>query len=204
MKIYEYRDFPNPRRVRIFLAEKGVTGIDFEQVDIANQEHRKSPFLAMNPYAGLPVLELGDGTHIAETVAISRYFEETHPGPMLMGSTPAEKAHIEMWQRRAEETVLNPLLAYFHHTTPGLGPLETYQNRDWGLNNRDRAVAAMALLDRQINGHTYLTGTRFTIADITAQCAIDLAGALDLEVPGQLVNLRRWHERVSARPSAAA
>ncbi|MDP6707793.1 MAG: glutathione S-transferase [Alphaproteobacteria bacterium] len=204
MKIYEYRDFPNPRRVRLFLAEKGIGDIDFQQVDVTGREHRSEPFLAKNPFAGLPVLELDDGSYLSETVAICRYFEARHPSPSLMGRTAEEVARIEMWQRRAEETLLNPLLAYFHHATPGLGPLEAYQNRDWGLKSRGQALAALAIFDDQLKRHPYLAGEAFSIADITALSALDLGRALDVGLPEGLDHLHGWYDRVSRRASAGA
>ena len=204
MKIYDYEGFPNPRRVRIFLAEKGVENIPFEQIDVPAGDHRKPDFLSKNPYAGVPVLELDDGTHVSETVAISRYFEETHPTPSLLGTTAKEKAEIDMWQRRMEGTILDPSLAYFHHATDGLGELETYQNADWGTHNRDGVAGALEKLDHQLEGKEFVTGDSFSIADITAIVGVDLAKALGIEIPETLANVKRWYETVSSRPSVAA
>ncbi len=204
MKIYEYRDFPNPRRVRIFLAEKGIKDVPFVQIDVPAGDHRKPDFLTKNPYAGLPVLELDDGSHISETVAISRYFDEQNTDSSLFGVAPRERAEIEMWQRRVEASILEPALAYFHHATDGLGQLETYQNADWGCHNRDRVAGGLEKLDHQLNGWPFVVGDAFSIADITAVCGVDLAKALGIDIPESLVNVHRWYDLVSARPSMAA
>lgn len=204
MKIYDYRGFPNPRRVRIFLAEKGVDTIPFEHIDVPAGAHRKPEFLAKNPYAAVPVLELDDGTYVSESMAISRYFEESHPTPSLMGSTAKEKAEIDMWQRRLEVSILEPALAYFHHGTEGLGPLEIYQNPDWGTHNHDRVAGGLEKLDHQLNGRPYVVGDKFSVADITAICGIDMAKAVGIGIAGGLINVHRWYDLVSARPSMAA
>lgn len=202
MKIYEFKDFPNPRRVRIFLAEKGINNISFEQVDVPAGEHRSEKFKSKNPLAVVPTLELDDGTCISETVAISRYFEETHPNLPLMGTVSKEKAEIEMWQRRVEYGLLDAVAAYFHHATPGLGNLETYQNPDWGRKNRDKAVETMQLLNRVLKDRKFIAGDKFSIADITGLCAVDFAAFVDINIPENCLNLKRWYQEVSDRPSA--
>ncbi len=205
MKIYEFNAFASPRRVRMFLAEKGIADrIDFEQVNVPEGEHREDGFLAKNPYGAVPTLELDDGTFISETVAICRYFEERHPAPRLMGETSEERAAVEMWQRRVENSVFDPVAAFFHHATPGLGSLETYQNLEWGDHSGNNAVAGMRKLDAQLAGHAYIAGDGFTIADITALCAIDFAALVDIAIPDDCANLKRWYGDVSTRPSAAA
>lgn len=204
MKIYEYHAFPNPRRVRIFLAEKGITGIDFEQIDVPEGEHRNDNYLAKNPYAGVPILEFDDGTCLSETVAISRYFEERYPGPKLMGETPEEKALIEMWQRRVESSIFEAVATYYHQGTEGFGDLEPYQYKDWGKKNRDLAIAGMRKLDQHLEGRTFIAGDEFSIADITALCAVDYAAFVEIAVPDDLTYLKRWYDAVSSRPSAAA
>lgn len=203
MKLYEHPGFPNPRRVRIFLAEKGVE-VERQTIDVPAGEHRKAPFTDKNPFAEIPALELDDGTCISETVAISRFFEESTPQPPLMGSSPEQKARVEMWQRRVESSLMNAVATYFHHATPGLGELETYQNPDWGKHCRDRAVATMKLLDDELASREFIAGDDFSIADITALCAIDFAKAIDIAIPAGYANLQRWHAAVSSRPSASA
>jgi glutathione S-transferase len=204
MKIYEFKDFPNPRRVRIFLAEKGIVNVTFEQVNVPNGEHRSEAFKAKNPLAGVPVLELDDGTCISETVAISRYFEEKYPEPPLMGTIPQEKAEIEMWQRRVEYGLMETVAAYFHHATPGLGELETYQNVEWGQKNREKAVTTIQLLDKVLWGRTFIAGEKFSIADITGLCAVDFAAFVKIAIPEDCLNVKRWYAEISSRSSAKA
>lgn len=204
MKIYEYNAFPNPRRVRIFLAEKGIDGIEFEQVNVPEGEHRKAPFLAKNSFGTVPTLEMENGTCISETVAICRYFEERQPEPALMGESPEEKAEIEMWQRRVEQTMFNSISTYFHHGTPGLGKLETYQNEEWGKKNKEMFLDAMKRMDAHLSDKIFFVGEKPTIVDITALCAIDFGGFVELSIPAELKNLTRWYEAMSIRPSASA
>lgn len=202
VKLYEFEAFPNPRRVRVFLAEKGVE-VDREQINVPEGEHRSAAFRQKNPFAGVPVLELDDGTCISETTAISRYFETKHPEPPLMGRDPQESAEVDMWQRRIEQGLFEKLLAYFHHATPGLGALETYQNKAWGENCRETAEGMLRQLDTALAGRNYIAGD-FSIADITGLCALDFAAVCGIEVPADCANVKAWHARLSARPSAAA
>ena len=202
MKLYEYEAFPNPRRVRMFLAEKGVD-VPRVQVDVPAGEHRSPEFLSKNPDAGVPVLELESGETISETVAISRYFEEHEPDNPLFGETADEKARVEMWQRRVEASLPNAVGAYFHHATDGLGDVR-YRNREWGEKNRETAMDAMRRLDARLADNRFIAGERFSIADITAVCGIDFAKAVGIAVPTECVHLARWYDEVSARPSAAA
>ena len=204
MKIYEFNGFPNPRRVRMFLAEKGIEDIEFEQVNVPEGEHRESAFLKKNPYGGVPTLELDDGACISETVAICRYFEGVRPAPSMMGQTPTETAEIEMWQRRVESTMFDTVAAYFHHATPGLGALEVYQNDEWGKKNRELFIAGMRKLDAQLEDREFIAGETFSIADITALCAIDYGAFVDEGIPEDCANLKRWYDVASNRPSAAA
>ena len=152
MKLHEFTAFPSPRRVRMFLAEKGIADIEFVQVDVPSGAARQAAFLAKNPFGEVPVLELEDGTCISETTAISKYFEALQPAPALFGADAKEIALVEMWQRRLEAGLMNASTTYFHHATPGLGELETYQNREWGEKSRERALATMALLERHLEG----------------------------------------------------
>src|SRR5689334_11233025 len=149
MKIYDYEGFPNPTRVRIALAEKGATHkVQFVHIDVLAREHHQPEFLAKNPTAAVPVLELDDGTCISECTAITVYLDEAFEGASLVGSSAQERAVVHMMQRRAEQGVLDAAAAYFHHATPGLGPhIELYQNRDWGLKQRERALSGMKYFD---------------------------------------------------------
>jgi glutathione S-transferase len=204
MKLYEFDGFPSPRRVRVFLAEKGFDAFESVQIDVPGGEARQEPFRSKNPLGEVPVLELDDGTCIGETTAISRYFEELQPEPALFGTTATEKAVVEMWQRRLESGLMGAALTYFHHATAGLGPLETYQNRDWGEKNRERTVATMYLLDKHLEGRTFVAGDNYSIADVTGLCAMDFAAYCKIDVPVELANLQAWYNRVSSRPSASA
>lgn len=203
MKLYEYESFPSPRRVRVFLAEKGAE-VPRVQIDVPAGEHRREPFLRKNRFATVPTLELDDGTFLGDTVSISRYFEELHPEPPLMAVTAKEKAEIAFWQRRVEQSLFGAVNAYFHHATPGLGELETYQNEDWGEKNGENAVAAMRELDTQLVGRPFIAGDSFSIADITGLCAVDFAKSVGISIPEDCSHLKRWYANVSSRPSARA
>ena len=206
MKVYEHKGFPNPMRIRVALAEKGLTDrVEFVPVDVTKGEHRTPEFLARNPAGAVPVLELEDGTCIAECSAITEYLDHLEGEPVLTGGTAKERAVIAMMQRRAEAGLLDAVGAYFHHATPGLGPqLETYQNREWGERQRERAVATMRQLDGVLATRPYLAGDGFTVADITALAGLAFAGFAEIAIPEECTALRAWQARVSQRPSVAA
>ncbi|PTW57562.1 glutathione S-transferase [Breoghania corrubedonensis] len=203
MKLYDSGRAPNPRRVRVFLAEKGID-LALEQVDIGKLEQKSDAFTAINPYQRVPVLELDDGTLISETVAICRYIEETHPEPPLMGINAIDKAMVEMWQRRMELTLLLPVAFVFRHLHPAMKEMEVPQVAEWGEANRPRAIEQMRFLDAELANRAYIAGERFTIADITAMIALDFCKPSRIEIPDDLPNLSRWYEAVKARPSAQA
>ncbi len=202
MKLYEYTGAPNPRRVRIFLAEKGIK-VPFEQVDIAAGKNRAPEFLKINPMGGLPVLELDDGTIIPESVAICRYFEEHHPEPRLMGTDARDKAWVEMWNRRMEFELLANGAAAFRNTSAffkGRIP----QVPEYGELCKQAAIKRLEWLDGELANRPYVAGERFTIADITAMVGIDFGRLCDIRILPNQKNLARWHESVSSRPSAKA
>lgn len=205
MKIYDYKGFPNPTRVRIALAEKGLTDrVEFVAVDVPGGEHKQAPFLARNPAGAVPVLELADGTYIAECTAITEYLDHLDGDPVLTGTGAKERAVIHMMQRRAEAGLLDAVAAYFHHATPGLGAhLETHQNQAWGESNRERAVSGMSYLDGVLRERPYLAGERFSVADITAFAGLAFADFAKIDVPEDLARLRAWRARVAQRPSVA-
>ena len=203
MKLYDGGRAANPRRVRIFLAEKGIS-VPLEPVDIATKQHRTEFFAAINPMQRLPALELDDGTVIAELIAICRYFEGLHPEPPLFGRGALECALVEMWNRRAELNLLGPVTTVFQHLHPFMKPLVDPQVPDWGEANKPRVFEFLRLLDRELAGRPYLAGENFTVADITALVAVDFMKVSKLAVPPELGQVRRWHEQVSARPSAKA
>lgn len=203
MKLYNDKAAPNPRRVRIFLAEKGVS-VPTVDMNIMAEEHRSEAFASLNPLQRLPVLELDDGTVLAETVAICRYVEELHPEPALMGVDALDRARVEMWQRHVEMHLFQPVAHCMRHLHPRLAILEKPQVKEWGEVNRSRAIDAFSWLDSVLAGRPFVAGDRFTIADITALCAADFARFARIDVPETLGHFRRWHTGVSARPSASA
>ena len=206
MKVYEYKGFPNPTRVRIALAEKGLLDkVQFVHVDVPGGEHKKPAFLAKNPSGAVPLLELDDGTLISECTAITEYLDNQDGNPVLTGRTAKERAVVHMMQRRIEAGLLDAAAAYFHHATPGLGPeIETYQNPDWGQKQRERAVAMLYVLDGELATRPYMAGEAFTMADISAMAGLSYAGFAGIETPAGLTHLAAWRERVDARPSVAA
>ena len=202
VKIYDSQTAPNPRRVRIFLAEKGVE-IPYEPVDIAKAANRLPEFLTKNPLGVVPVLELDDGTCIAESVAICRYFEETHPEPPLMGVDTRDRAVVEMWQRRMEFEVFIPITQVFRNTHAffkGRIP----QVPEYGEVCRTAAERRLVWLDEVLAEREFVAGSRYTIADITALCGIDFGRVSGIRIQSQQQHLMRWHAAVSARPSARA
>jgi len=203
LKIYDYKGFPNPARVRIALAEKGLLDeVEFVAVDVQNGDHRLPEFRAKNPSATVPVLELEDGTCISECTAITEYVDHLVGEPVLTGGSAKERAVIHMMQRRVEAGLLDAAATFFHHATPGLGPrIETYQNREWGETNRERAVAGMRYLDQVLAAQPFLAGDRFTMADITAFAGLAYAAVAKIEVPAGLDRLTSWRERIASRAS---
>lgn len=203
MKIIEQRLAPNPRRVRIFLSEKGIT-VPFEQIDLMKLEHRAAGFAALNPMQQVPLLVLDDGTVIAESIAICRYFEEMQPEFPLFGRDALDRALVEMWSRRMELGLLQPVMQCFRHTHPAMAELERPQVRPWGEANRPRVLEMLRLMDRELSGRSFIAGDRYTLADITALVAVDFMRAARIERPADLAHLSRWHALVSSRPSADA
>jgi len=202
MKLYDSRTAPNPRRVRIFLAEKGIS-VPVEEVDIVSAQNRSAEFRAKNVMGTLPVLELDDGTTIAESVAICRYFEELQPEPPLMGTDAKDRALVEMWQRRMEYEVFLPITQVFrngHAFFKGRIP----QVPEYGEVCRKHAEQRLEWLDGVLADRPFVAGERYTIADITALCAIDFGRVSNIRVTPEQPNLARWHAVVSSRPSAKA
>lgn len=204
MKIIEMKRAPNPRRVRIFLAEKGIDDVGFEQIDLGAGEHKVQGFKKINPMQRVPVLILDDGTAIAESIAICRYFECIKPEPALFGRTPLEIARVEMWNRRMEHGFLFHVQQVFRHLHPAMAALEAPQVPAWAEANRPRVYETLCFLDSELAGRPFIAGEDFSVADITAFVTIDLMKPAKLARPAELVHLARWHDAVSARPSAAA
>ncbi len=203
MKLHEAATAPNCRRVRIFLAEKGIE-VPIVPVDLGNAENRQEPFRQKNPLGRVPVLELDDGTFIAESVAICRYFEQLQPEPVLMGgSDPEEAARIEMWQRRMEMEIALPIMQVFRNTHPYFAKL-IEQYPDYGEGQRSHATKRLEWLDRELADREFVAGDEYSIADITAQIGIDFGRVTRFKVTEETPNLLRWRQAVSARPSAKA
>ena len=203
MKLYDMGRAPNPRRVRIFLAEKGID-VPKQQVDLGTLEQRSNEFTALNPMQRVPVLVLDDGTVISESMAICLYFEKLHPEPNLFGRDALESALVEMWNRRRELHFYGPVSQSFRHTSPGMAQREKVQVAEWGAVCRDQAVDFLSFLETELGKREFVAGNRFTVADINALCTIDFMRVIKLSITPEMKNLSRWHAAVSARPSAKA
>jgi glutathione S-transferase len=202
MKLYDGGRAPNPRRVRIFLAEKGMS-VPIERIDLASLEHKSAEFTALNPLQRVPVLVLDDGTVITESIAICRYFEGLRPEPPLFGRGALETALVEMWNRRVELNLYQAVSAVFRHTNPAMKDYES-QVPEWGEVNRPRVFEFLGLLDRELKDRMFVAGDHFTVADITALVAVDFMRPAKLIMPEEFVNLRRWQLQVGERTSASA
>ncbi len=201
MKIIEQERAPNPRRVKIFVAEKGLD-IAFEKIELNKGDHRSAAFTALNPLQRVPVLVLDDGTAIAESVAICRYLEELHPEPVLFGKQALEKAMVEMWNRRMDLGLLFHVSQCFRHQHPAMAGMEVPQFPAWGEANAPRAMAVLEVMDKALAEQPFLAGESYSIADITGLVAIDFMKVARLAVPENLIHVRRWHDEISARPSS--
>lgn len=192
----------HPRRVRIFMAEKGLT-IERREVDAAGGANATPEFLRLNPLGTLPVLELDDGSAISESLAICRYLEALNPDPPLMGGTPREAAHIEMWTLRIDNELSRPIAQAFLHSSSFYRERieQVPQIATW---SRDRALKAMAWLDHELAGRTHIAGEDYSLADIVAQCACVLGKATGVRIPAEMPHLSRWFAQVTARPTARA
>jgi len=209
MKIYDTPGFPNPARIRIVLAEKGLESlVQFVKIDLFAAEHKQDAFLAINPTGTVPVLELDDGTYIAESVAITEYLDNLQGNPTLTGRTPKEKAVIHMMQKRADDQLIDAVGLYFHHATPGLGTrLEAYKSpewahrKEWGSRQGEKFQWGMAYFDRVLQQQPYVAGQAFSMADITVFCALLHGAAANIPIPENCAALAQWQSRVAARPS---
>jgi len=202
MKLYDYQHAPNPRRVRMFLAEKGIE-VPRVQVDIMKGEQKQPEYRKIAPNGLLPALELDDGTVILESVAICRYFEALHPNPPLMGVDPLDAAIVEMWQRRMEFEIMTPMGMTFRHTHPLMAAMQQ-QFPDFGNAQRKLAERRLATLDEELADREFVAGKRFTVADITAFTMIDFFRLADFRIGDDQKHLRRWFDAIASRPSAQA
>jgi glutathione S-transferase len=203
MKLYDGGRAPNPRRVRVFLAEKGIE-VPQVPVDMGALGHRADELTTLNPLQRLPVLVLDDGTVLTESIAICRYFEELHPEPALFGAGALGRAQVEMWQRRMELNLLFPVAQAFRHIHPAMVEWEVPQIAAWGEANKPKAVEFLRLLDRELAGRVFAAGDAFSVADITGLVALDFMKPARIELPPELANVRRWYDALKARPSASA
>ena len=204
MKLYGApKPAPNPRRVRMFLAEKGIA-LDETPVDLMTREHKSEAFRAKNSLGQVPTLELDDGTTISETVAICRYFEELQPEPSLFGRTALEKAQVDMWVRRVEFVLMQPVGNYWRHAHPRTAAL-ILQYKDFGESNREAYSNAQRWLDGELaDGRAFIAGDRVSMADICALSTVDFANWIGLPIDADRPHLAAWCARMKSRPSAAA
>ncbi len=203
MKLFDGGKAPNPRRVRIFLAEKGID-VPLVPVDMGALGHRSDEITARNPLQRLPVLELDDGTIIAESVAICRYFEEIHPEPALFGRGAIGKALVEMWQRRMELHFLGAVAAAFRHIHPAMKEWEVPQVPEWGEINKPKAIEFLAMMDRELATRQFAAGDDYSIADITGLVTLDFMKPARIDIPDSFTHVLRWRDDLRARPSASA
>ncbi len=202
MRLWTAAAAPNPRRVAIFLAEKGIE-MPTVEIDLAKQENTTPDFVAKNPLARVPVLELDDGAFLAESMAICRYLEDLHPDPPLFGLDARDRANVEMWNRRMESEIMLQMTGCFRHTHPyWAGRIE--QVEAYGELCRRTAGERMVWLDGELAGRDHIAGKAFTVADITAICGFGIGRVAKIRIPEELENLTRWHRVVSERPSVAA
>lgn len=205
MKLYVSTFAPNPRRVTMFIAEKGIGGIGQVTVDLATNEHKSEAFVAKNPMARVPALELDDGRVLCETRAICTYLEGLSPEPNLMGDGFEERAFIEMADRRVEMHLFMGIANSVRHSHPGLAALEQPQFPAFGASQGEKMREHARWLDRELATRPFVAGERFTIADITAWCALEFARGLMKFRPGAegMAHLQAWRDRMAERPSAA-
>ncbi|MCU0756969.1 MAG: glutathione S-transferase family protein [Xanthomonadales bacterium] len=205
MKLYTSSRAPNPRRVEIFLAEKRITGLERVEIDLSTHAHFGAEHAARNPFARVPVLELPDGRYLSESRAICTWLEAQHPEPNLMGVDATERAFIEEADRRAEYFLLIPVAMAVRHQHPGLAVLEQPQFPDFGKAQGQKLIEYLGRFDALLGRQPWLAGERYTIADITAWCALEFARLLKLK-PAEMgyANLAGWRERMAARPALAA
>ncbi len=199
MKLYSAAYAPNPRRVTMFLAEKGITDIEVVNVDLGKGEQRSAEYRAKSPLAQAPALELDDGRCLTESRAICSYLEALYPEPNLMGRDAYERAEIEQWDRRVELLFMLPLMYWVRHSHPALAAVEKNQTPAVAEFNQNQAMALGRFLDRELASREWIAGPRFTIVDITAACGVDFAKLMKWRPGDDLPNLRRWREAINER-----
>ena len=203
MKLYDGGRAPNPRRTRIFLAEKGIK-LPLEQIDLGSLQQMSADYAKINPLKRVPALALDDGTVITESIAICRYFEALQPDPPLFGRGAVQVARIEMWNRRLELNLLFPVAHVFRNIHPAMKEMEVPQVPAWAEANKPRISEFVAIVDGELKDRRYIAGDTFSVADITGLVAVDFMKPAKLAVPDELKNLKRWHADIAVRPSASA
>lgn len=203
MKLYDSRRAPNPRRVRWFMAEKGIEDIEVVDIDIFGGQHRTPEYLAKAGLPNVPALEMDDGRTITESVAICRYLESVYPEPNLFGEDACESAVIEMWMRRTEMMVSTPLMMMVRHSHPAMASIET-QVPEIAAGNRTMAEKGLKMLDRRLAESAFIACERITMADILAATAIDFARMARFRPDAELVHVKRWRDGMMERPAAKA
>lgn len=202
MIFYDGGGAPNARRVRIYLSEKGLD-IPMKTIDIMKGEHKTDEYKKISPLSQVPALELDDGTFITESIAICRYFEALNPDPNLMGTDPNEIAIIEMWQRRLELLLMMPIASVFRHGHPAMAHLEN-QVIEWSEANKPRILSFYNWLDQQLKGKDFICLDRYTLADVTALTCFEFAKWPKINIPEDCLNLKKYYQMLSDRPSAKA
>lgn len=203
MKLYTAYRAPNPRRVLMFMHEKGVSGIEMVSLDLNAHEHETAAYRAKNPVARVPALELDDGRILSETRAICTWLEGRYPEPNLMGKTADERAFIEMHDRRVEWYWVQPIANWIRHTHPGLAALERPQFTEFGQSQGEKARESARWLDKTLSSQPWIAGDRFTIADITAFCFLEFARLVKFKAGEEgFAALQAWRDKMAARESA--
>lgn len=202
MKLHEFAGAPNPKKVRVYLAEKGIS-VPSVPVNIITGENRQPDFLKKNPMGGLPVLELDDGSYLPESLAIIEYFEELHPNPPMIGTTPLERARVRALERLCELSVLGRIAVIFQNTHP-LFAGRLKQSADAAESARSALATNLAVLDAKIGSKPFVAGDTPTIADCTLLASLQFAEFGQIAIDPALKNVHRWYESFKQRPSAAA
>jgi glutathione S-transferase len=206
MKLYtENYPAPNPRKVHIYLDEKGIHDVERVHTKMSERMHKAPDFMAKNSLGQVPVLETNDGRFLSESVAICRFFEALHPTPPLFGRSPFEQAEVEMWIRRSEFRVWTPMGQVWINDDPRTSVVNPNQHKDYGAHMRKVTANAMRWINKELSGGgEYLVGDYFSMADIVLLCGLDFAKFVNMPIPDEATHLKAWHARVSARPSARA
>ena len=202
MKIYDFVGAPNPKKVRVYLAEKGLS-IPFESVNIATGENRAPEFLKKNPLGGVPVLQLDDGSYLTESLAMIEYFEELHPEPPMIGTNPLQRARVRALERIAELNILNRVATVFQNTHPFMAA-RIKQSADAADTARTQLAAGLRAINDHIGSQPFVAGDRPTIADCTLHAALEFAEFAQVPIDPVYANVTRWHAAFKDRPSAQA